>query len=397
MAGLAVLALAYVVSHFYRSFLAVLSPALTAELGLSPDVMSAALGYWFVAFGLSQFPVGWLLDRVGPKRTTAFMFALGAGGGAVVFAMANGKLAVQLAMVMLGIGCAPVLMASVYIFRRSFRPELMATLTSSFIAVGLMGNIVGTLPLAWLMEAVGWRAILWGLVVVTLVLALCTLALVQDPPRAEGAGKGGRDGYLTILAMPHLWPLLPILFFSYAVAGGLRGIWAGPYLTDVHGLDAAGIGSITFTMALAMAVGSFVYGPLDRIVGSRKLVVAVGLLPTLGAVWWWWANPGMSPTAVTVALTVMGFGMLYGVLIAQATATVPDHLAGRAATLINFFNMGGVGFMQLVTAQAFSGAETPGEPLAGYQAVLTVYAVTITVAWLIYLFSRDVRPASAER
>ena len=113
MAGLVVLALAYVVSHFYRSFLAVLSPALEAELGLSPAVMSEALGYWFVAFGLSQFPVGWLLDTIGPKRTTAAMFAVGAGGGAVVFALAEGALAVQLAMVALGIGCAPVLMASV--------------------------------------------------------------------------------------------------------------------------------------------------------------------------------------------------------------------------------------------------------------------------------------------
>ena len=81
MLGIIILAGAYILSHFYRSFLAVLSPQLTAELGLGPDVLSDALGAWFAAFALAQFPVGSLLDRVGPRWTAASMFAIGAGGG----------------------------------------------------------------------------------------------------------------------------------------------------------------------------------------------------------------------------------------------------------------------------------------------------------------------------
>ena len=67
MTGIVILALCYVLSHFYRSFLAVLSPQLTAELGMTPDELSTALGAWFMAFALSQFLVGVLLDRFGPK------------------------------------------------------------------------------------------------------------------------------------------------------------------------------------------------------------------------------------------------------------------------------------------------------------------------------------------
>ena len=53
MAGIATLALAYVLSQFYRSFLAVLTPALTAELGATKAQLSFASGAFFITFALA--------------------------------------------------------------------------------------------------------------------------------------------------------------------------------------------------------------------------------------------------------------------------------------------------------------------------------------------------------
>ena len=64
MAGLAALALGYVLSQLYRSFLAVLTPALTVELGATKADLSLASGAWFIAFALMQFVVGVSLDTV---------------------------------------------------------------------------------------------------------------------------------------------------------------------------------------------------------------------------------------------------------------------------------------------------------------------------------------------
>ena len=66
MAGIAALAVAYVLSQFYRSFLAVLTPALTAELGATKADLSLASGVYFLTFALAQFPIGVSLDRFGP-------------------------------------------------------------------------------------------------------------------------------------------------------------------------------------------------------------------------------------------------------------------------------------------------------------------------------------------
>ena len=69
--GLIALTLGYTLSQFYRAFLAVLSPTLEAELGASPGDLALSSGMWFIAFALMQLPVGWALDRIGPRRTAA--------------------------------------------------------------------------------------------------------------------------------------------------------------------------------------------------------------------------------------------------------------------------------------------------------------------------------------
>ncbi|MEM9733883.1 MAG: MFS transporter [Pseudomonadota bacterium] len=392
MTGIFILALAYVISHFYRAFLAVLSPALSTDLGMTPADLSNALGAWFAAFALSQFLVGTLLDRIGPKWTSAGLFALFGAGGSVLFAQAQSPLTVTIAMVMLGIGCSPILMASVYIFKRSFSPSRFAMLTSLNIAVGLAGNILGTTPLAHAMEVVGWRGVLLVLSATTVVLSLLIVVLVKDPPKAQQAGRGS---YWDVIRIRSLWLILPLIFFNYAVAGGLRGVWTGPYFNLVHGLDTAAIGQATFYMALAMVMGSVVYGPLDQLFKTRKWIVVGGGLAVAGTLWLWTFNPAITPNLAIAALVSVGiFAMSFAVLMAHATASIPDHLTGRGVTLINFFNMGGVGIMQWVTAAVYDNRQIVADPLMGFQAVFLTYALFFTAALALYLFSKDAPPAS---
>jgi sugar phosphate permease len=66
-AGIATLILGYVLSQFYRAFLAVLTPVLEADLGATKEDLASASGWWFLAFAAMQIPVGVALDRIGPR------------------------------------------------------------------------------------------------------------------------------------------------------------------------------------------------------------------------------------------------------------------------------------------------------------------------------------------
>ena len=103
IAGIVSLCLAYVLSQFFRSFLAVLTDILGQDIGVIPDDLSTASGFWFLSFALMQIPVGGALDRIGPRLTAAVLFLIGGAGGAALFAVAQTALHVKLAMLLIGI------------------------------------------------------------------------------------------------------------------------------------------------------------------------------------------------------------------------------------------------------------------------------------------------------
>ena len=142
MKGLAALAIAYVFSQFYRSFLPVLTPQLTAELGADKADLSLASGLWFLSFGVMQFVVGVGLDRYGPRMTSAILFGVAGTGGALVFATAESVPALLLAMILFGIGSSPVLMGAFYLFVRKFDAVRFALLSSWLVAFGSLGNLL---------------------------------------------------------------------------------------------------------------------------------------------------------------------------------------------------------------------------------------------------------------
>ena len=159
----------------------------------------------------------------------------------------------------------------------------------------------------------GWRETLAGLAAITVAVAATLFVTVEDPPIAEVEHRGS---VLDLLRMPALWLILPLMFVNYAPAAGIRGLWIGPYLADVFGADAIGIGRATLAMGLAMIAANFVYGPLDRVFGTRKWVVfggqVMGILCLLAL--WLFPTSGFW-TAALLAAGVGFFGSAFPVIL----------------------------------------------------------------------------------
>lgn len=394
MAGIAALAVGYVLSQFYRSFLAVLTPVLTGELGMTKAELSAASGAWFMTFALAQFAIGVSLDRYGPRGTAAALLAAGGAGGVFLFAVATTPWMVIAAMALIGVGCAPVLMASLVIFARRYPPARFAMLASWFVAFGTAGNVIGAAPLANTVQAFGWRPVMLGLGVFTLLVAALIAALVRDPDRDTTlAGDSGLAGYLDLFRLRVLWPIIPLTAINYAPTTGIRGLWAGPYLADVYGADALLIGRVTLFMALAMVAGAFVYGPLDTIFRTRKWVAVVGNAVGFAALAVLSTYPAPGIAAVTLLFVVIGLsGSSYGLLMAHARAFIPAHLTGRGVTLMNFFTIAGAGVMQFATGAVVTANAAPDRPDAAYAALFAFYLAMLGLALLVYLCARDAKP-----
>lgn len=382
--GLICLVLGYVLSQFYRAFLAVLTPALQADLGATSADLSYASGLWFIVFAAMQIPVGEALDRIGPKITTVVLFTLGGAGGALLFAVAQTPAHIAWAMALIGVGCSPVLMAAYYIFAKMYPAAMFSTLAGSMIGFGSLGNLASSAPMAIAVDAFGWRDTMVGMSVVTLIVAAALWLFMKDPPKVAAKVKGS---VIDLLKIKALWLIFPMMFVNYAPAAGLRGLWVGPYGTDVFGADTALIGTMTLVMGLAMIAGNFAYGPLDRLFGTRKWVVFFGnALGAIGCFALFGLGADASTWTATALLALVGLaGASFPVLIAHSRPFFPEHLTGRGVTLMNLFGIGGVGIMQIVTGRLMSTWDSSN----AYSLLFGFYGLLICCGLAIYAFSTD--------
>lgn len=394
-----------VMSQFFRSMVAVIAPTLIEQLGLSGKQIGAVSGTFFIAMALLQLPVGLLLDRFGPRRTIIGMQAFGIAG-TVLFATAASAAGLTAGMFLIGLGCAPVIIGSIVLMSRWLPPDRFTMGFTGITAISGLGGLLSSAPLAWAAEAVGWRLAVGGCAALVVVFAAGALVFIRDAPpghpsltRAPESPAAMLAGLWEVLTTRDIWTVLCIPFVGYATIITIRGLWGGPYLADVHGMDLSGGGELLLVMALAMVVGAAVYGPLDRMFDTRKGVILPGGVVTVGllvvlALW-----PGMPVWGAMALFAGIGLiGAYYLLGMAHLKAFFPDRLVGRAVTTLNLATFAGVAAMQLATGAvvdavtALAGAATP--PEAAYRAVFGFQAVACALALLVYARSRDIPPSA---
>lgn len=383
----------YFLSQFFRAFLAVIAPEISAELQLSATGLGNILAAWFAAFALAQFAVGAALDHWGPRRTVSASMLAGVIGS-LLFAVATNEASAILAMALIGVGCSATLMGPLYLFGRVYPFDRFALLASAMIGFGNLGNLFGGTPFAVAAHAFGWRGVFVALAAVMLAAAGVIYAIVRDPPsvpQPAGAKSGWLHELSGLMSIRDLWPIWPMMFLSYGILIAERGLWMGPYLSEVHHLETVARGNVILLMAAAIILGALLYGPIERWTGSRKWpgVIGSGIAGLVLIVLSRLDQPGL--TMVTVLLCIVGFaGMTYSVVMAHVRTFIPEHALGRGITLANFFCMGGAGIVQAVSGRyvdTLRGANLNPEAVFGHLH-LALGSALVAVS-LIYAFSRE--------
>ena len=112
----------------------------------------------------------------------------------------------------------------------------------------------------------------------------------------------------------------------------------------------AAIGRVTLIMGLAMVAGNFAYGPLDRLLGTRKGIILGGNLAVAACLLALAPAAGAGRWSAVALLAALGFfGASFPMVIAHGRAFLPPHLTGRGVTLLNLFGIGAAGLMQMLT------------------------------------------------
>ena len=269
-------------------------------------------------------------------------------------------------------------------------------------ALSMLGIAAAGTPLALAADRFGWRAAFAGMGLVQGAVGLLFYALVRDDPPGRAARPRSTEGlivaasgFLTILRLPGLARVLALQTVAYAVLATMMGLWAGPYLNDVHGLAVVERGNVLILMAAAQTLGVLVYGPLDRRFNTRKWVAASGATLTVAVLVALAASPeppaGLAIALLALLSAVSGYGI---VVVAHCRAFYPEALAGRGATTANMAQLLGCALMPIGTgflAGLWPATARGYSPLA-YQWIFASIAVALAAGLAVYLGARDMPP-----
>lgn len=390
-----------ILSQFFRSALAVIAPELIHDLALSPRMLGLANGGFFAALLVAQVGVGVAFDSIGPRRTVGALSIL-MTLGAILHAFADSGPTLVMARVVTGFGCSASFMAAVMLVSAWMPEARWSTGLSWVFGSSQLGILLAGAPLAVVADMAGWRSAFSGAAVLAAVVGLAFFIFVRDKPPAAAASPppprvGARDGIRHILRIKGVLPVFALFGVAYAAVATVSGLWAGPYLKDVHGLDATARGLVLTSMAGLQMVAVLIAGPLDRYFNTRKWLIAVGAFSTLLVLCALAALPSpplwLAVTLLGAASTTTAYNTL---LLAHMRAHFPQHLAGRGSTTGNIAQLAGAAALPILTGfiPGLFISTRDGYAPDAYRLIFATLAASLAIGLACYLaWARDIRPS----
>jgi sugar phosphate permease len=402
----AVLALMYVLAYFYRVSMAVVAKDLARELNLDAARLGNLSSLFFYVYAFAQIPLGPLIDRLGGRKII-LVSALFTISGTLLFALGTSYPAIVAGRMLMGIGTASVLMASLKIFGNWFSPLEFATISGFMVAIGNIGNMSATAPLAAAVSRFGWRTPFLAVALLQTAVMALVYFLVSDAP---GSDKGEREeqcstspshgiieGWRIVTRSPSFWLLSLLAFFWYGNYMVLQGLWGGPYLMDVFAFSRGEAGKILLFTSLGFIGGCLVVGKVsDRVLKSRKWTLIWGQISLL-ALMTLMLGPAeaLSPPLLAAAFFAIGMAVSSGVTIYPMIREMfPAGISATAMTALNFFVVIGAAVVQQVMGFVVGRFPHPAGsyPAAAYHQAFLVPISGLAVAILLFFFVRDTGP-----
>ena len=300
---------------------------------------------YFYVYTLMQVPTGILADTFGPRRILALGGIVG-GLGSFLFGLAPTLDLALVGRTMVGLGVSVTFIAMLKLIAVWFEEDRFATMVGVCMLVGNLGSVLAGAPLSALAQVSGWRGVFVGVGALSLVLGILCWLIVRDSPESSAGAARPRVDRTVVLGS--LWSVLknrdtwPAALVNTGMSGSFftfAGLWATPYLMQVHGLARAVAATHLSLWFGGFAIGCFFIGTLSDRLGRRKpvLIVASHLYAAI-----WLLLFSCTPLPLTLSYIVFAlFGLAtagFSLTWACAKEVNPPLLSGMSTSVAN---MGG--------------------------------------------------------
>ena len=385
-----VFAFGYFLSCLLRAITATLSPVLTLEFELMAADLGLLAGGYFLGFASMQIPLGYLLDKFGPKKIVS-SFLLIAFIGTVSFALAQNFSGLLVSRILIGVGVSACLMAPLTGYRIWFAENQQQRANSWMLMIASLGFLSSTLPVQLLLPALGWRWLFGGIAALILISLFLMLAFIPkwDHQKDESLENPVRQGSLSdVWKNKFFISVIPMGLFNYGGLMAIQTLWAGPWMIRVAGYTPLESATGLFWINITMLVSFFLWGYfLPRITNfgfSALKILKLGL-PVSFLVMLTIIILGSKAGAFYITLFILS-SIFLSVTQPAVGLSFQSHLAGKALTSFNLLIFLGTFIMQWVMGLVIDLVKIFGyTEIIGFKAAFSFFLFLSLVSYIFFL------------
>ena len=390
-----VICVVYFFVYFHRVSTSVIVSDLLEAFHTNATALGLMSSMYFYLYAFEQPLVGYLSDRIGPRRVIGY-WSIAAAAGCFLFGMAPNIGWASVGRALIGLGVGGVYVPAVKAFSLWFRKKEFATMIGLLMAMGNFGAVIATTPLAWATASWGWRPTFFLIGGITLGLAFVTLLLTRDyarpsepvqvnPAVASGGNSGSRGKVIQVLASGQFWIVAMIFFGIYGTLVTLQGLWATPFLMTVFGVERIFASKLNMLIPVGVIIGAPFFGWLtDRFSFDKRntliVILTAYVLSWVGIIFFYsqLGTAGLSLVLLVMGITTGGFiSTLWGIV----QETTPSEILGLISGMLNPAPFLGVAAFQVLTGAILDRAGRVGDlyPLSGFRNAFLVCLFVIVI------------------
>ncbi len=356
-----ILILTYILVYFHRMAPGVVSEYLMAEFKTTGTRLGALSAIYFFVYAIMQLPSGVLADTLG-TRTAIIGGNITAGLGSILFGLAPSFEMACAGRFMVGLGVSVVFISIMKNNALWFHARVFGVMSGITLLIGNLGSVTAAGPLSSLLSVFAWRTVFISIGTFSLVLALVAFFMVHNRPEDLGFESpnpkipdenGGKvhDSWIKnlfgVVSVLRVWPGFWVQFGGVGGLYAFMGLWAVPYLRDIHGLGRSEAAHYMTIMLLSFALGALFFGWFSDRMGRRKSVLMAGMslytCSWLILIFTDW-HTGIVGKCL---FGMMGFsGSSFVITFACAKETINPELSGMAVSIVNTGAFVGTALMQ---------------------------------------------------
>jgi MFS family permease len=362
----------------------IFAPYVRTEFTAPLFLVGLATSGYFLLRMFSEFPIGVLSDRVGPKMPLIFGRVLPIIGALICYQTSNIWMLI-FARVIWGMGDASFFCIGMSYVSKLFTSEKRGRALGVFQAVEMIGSFLGQ-------TIGGYAAAMYGARINFLLTAVMSIIALGSVLLIKGNGSQitvtqkasfipTREEMIKVLNKTVIAACV-INFVGMMINNGLLGTILPIYVTEDVGLPLTQYAWLVSASTVGSVTGNLIGGAGSDKIGRKKMLI-IGFVVGAGAIFGLTIFTGFAPLMVMMLGKGIFWGIVYGVVPAYIADAVPDEVRGIGiGTFRTFMDMGGLAGPVIMTSivSAFGGAQ--GYTYSFYFGAVTILAligVTMTL------------------